>query len=172
MAKFRQKGFQHHWGISPKWKISTFGRVFIPKWQHSALGKSEKRRKIPPFLLCQTEIKSVLEKSPIKDPSALSSDAKFHQNGVTHGSDCQNRSECPNFRRLDHHAQNGISAIGQIPSPHEGQGGSHSLHKKNGTSPKRRQGESIPTGSKIKPSTPQIVRITKPQGGKGDSIHH
>ena len=44
--------------------------------------------------------------------------------------------------------------------------------QKNGTSPKRRQGESLPTGSKIKPSTPQIVRITKPQGGKGDSIHH
>ena len=105
------------WREESRWTASS------PHRQLSAFGKSEKRRKILPFLLCQTEIKTVLAKSPIKDPSALSSDAKFRQNGVTHGSDCQNRSECPNFRRLAHHAQNGISAIGQIPSPHGGQGG-------------------------------------------------
>lgn len=131
----------------------------ITKWRNSALGKSlhhqmaafrllEERKtpEIPSFLLCQTEIKPVLAKSPLKDPSALSSDAKSRQNCVTHGSDCQNRLECPNFRRLTHHAQNRISPIGgifhkmalktigefstvgQIPSPHGGQRGA-SFHQ-------------------------------------------
>lgn len=174
----------------PNGNFPPLGRVFTPKWQHSALRKSEKRRKILPFLLCQTEIKPVLAKSPIKDPSALSSDAKFRQNGVTHGLDYQNRSECPHFRCLAHHAQNGISsiggifhktapktigefsAIGQIPTPHGGQRGSHSPPKKRNVSQKTPRGVSLPTGSKNKPSTPQIVLIPKPQGGKGDFIHH
>ena len=186
-AKFRQKGVKDHWGISPKWKFSTLGRVFTPKWQHSALWKSEKRLKIPPFLLSQTEISPVWTKSPLKDPSRLRSDAKFRQNGVTHGSDCQNRLERPHFRRLAHHAQNGIQPKGELspktaqkPSVNSqpsakfqhsmGPKGSHS--PKNGTSPKDTKGSLSPTGSKTKPSTPQIVRIPKPQGGKGDFIHH
>ena len=90
----------------------------ITKWRNSALGKSlhhqmaafrllEERKtpEIPPFLLRQTEISPLLAKSPLWNPSVLRSDAKFRQNGVTHGPDCQNRPERPNFRRLTHHAQ-------------------------------------------------------------------
>ena len=159
MAKFRQKGVRHHRGISPKREFSTFGRVFIPKWQHFAFRKSEKRRKIPPFLLCQTEISLLWAKSPLKDPSRLRSDAKFRQNGVTHGLDFQNRPERHQFRCLAYHAQNGIQPKGEL-SPKTAQKPSvnsqpsakfhHPMGPKGVSFPKKRnvsqrhQGESLP----------------------------
>jgi hypothetical protein len=59
------KGIPAPLGNLAKTGISPLGRVFTPKWQHFAFGKSEKRRKISPFLLCQTEINAVSAKSPL-----------------------------------------------------------------------------------------------------------